>query len=141
MLKKTLFVFIICIMTMMLIYSKDNTTMKLNDREVKEITKACLDYVEGYFESSKDRIENGVHQKLVKRDAKMNEMTRDQLVQYAVSKKRDKPKNGIIVTVFDISGNIAIARIDSEFVDYAQLLRIDGKWQVINVLWDYFQKK
>ena len=125
---------------MILVYLKGNNDMKLNDNTVKEIKKACLDYVEGFYESNKNRIENGVHKKLVKRDSKLNEMTRDKLINVAVGNKRNKPKTGIKVTVFDISGNIAITKIISEFVDYAELVKIDGKWQVINVLWDYKKK-
>lgn len=32
-------------------------------------------------------------------------------------------------------GDIAMARIASCFVDYVQLARLDGRWQVVNVLW------
>jgi hypothetical protein len=108
-----------------------------NQSEVDAVKKACLDYVEGFYESSANRIKNGVHPSLVKRDAKLKSMTRDELVSIATSNKWTKPAGGITVEVYDISGNMASVRIISEYVDYAHLLKENGKWQVVNVLWDF----
>jgi hypothetical protein len=60
-------------------------------------------------------------------------MSRAKLIEAATSKQRVKPE--ITVEVFDICGNIAIAKITSGFVDYAELAKINNNWQVVNVLW------
>jgi len=109
----------------------------LNPSEVNAVKKACLDYVEGFYESDANRMKNGIHPLLVKRDAKLNQMTRDELVSIATGKTWSKPDGGISVDVYDISGNIAAARIISEYVDYVHLLKVNGKWQIVNVLWDF----
>jgi pyruvate/oxaloacetate carboxyltransferase len=108
-----------------------------NSEDYKLIKQACLDYVEGYYESNAARIEKGVHPDLVKRTIRNEaiiEMPRTKLIEAAVGKTRVKPKK-ITVEIYDIMGNIALAKITSGFVDYAQVGKVNGKWQVINVLW------
>ena len=40
------------------------------------------------------------------------------------------------VTILDVFGQAACARVDSpEYVDYLHLAKSDGRWQIINVLW------
>ena len=39
--------------------------------------------------------------------------------------------------IYDIFGNAAVARLTmSGWIDYLQLGRIDGKWVIVNVLWE-----
>ncbi len=114
---------------------------KFNPDEVKAVKQACLDYVEGYFDSDGNRIAQGVHPSLVKRTIKGNtilEMTREQLIGVAVAKKRAKPP--ITVEVYDIYNGLAVAKITSGFVDYVQVAKFEDKWQVVNVLWGNFVK-
>jgi hypothetical protein len=41
------------------------------------------------------------------------------------------------VTVFDVDGDIATARVISrDFVDYLHLVRWNGRWVILSVLWD-----
>lgn len=106
------------------------------EQETKLITAACMDYVEGFYESNGDRIAKGVHPDLVKRfinNGKISEMSREALIKAAVSQKWQMAK--ITVDVYDINGNIALAKVTSDYVDYVQLAKFDGQWQVVNVLW------
>ena len=42
----------------------------------------------------------------------------------------------IEIEVYDIKGDIATAgAMSAMFYDYLQLARIDGRWQIVNVLW------
>lgn len=110
----------------------------LNKQEVFSVTQACLDYIEGFFDSDRERIERAVHEDLVKREAKENSFettTRKVLIKRALSKKRIKPQ--MKVHVYDINKNIASACIESQYVDYIQLVKIDGAWKVVNVLWNH----
>jgi hypothetical protein len=113
-----------------------NSNQTFNQDDLKAVKQACLDYVEGYYESNGERVAKGVHADLVKRSIKNDtiiEMSRAKLIEAATSKQRTKPE--ITVEVFDIYGNIAIAKITSGFVDYAELAKINNNWQVVNVLW------
>jgi hypothetical protein len=41
------------------------------------------------------------------------------------------------VTILDIFGNAASAKAGmAEWIDYMQLARIDGRWVIVNVLWE-----
>jgi len=70
----------------------------------------------------------------------IQEMTRYQVVAATVKDvKRIKPD--ITVKIFDIYQGITTASIRSNYVDYCQLAKIDGKWQIINILCDRLPKK
>ena len=130
---------ILCSITVMSYsYSKIQSSRKSQSNQLETVKAACLDYVEGWFDSNTELVSNSVHPDLVKRIPKDNvlkEMTRDELIESARRKKKDKPK--IVVEVYDVFKDIALAKVTSAFVDYVQLAKIDGKWQVVNVLWQY----
>jgi hypothetical protein len=112
--------------------------------DYQAVQQACLDYVGGYFDGSAEKIKNGVHPDLVKRkvtsDSTLQNVTREQLITAAVAKKRDKPE--MTVTVFDIDVNTAVAKVTNpQFFDYCELAKINGKWQVVNVLWANYPMK
>jgi len=113
--------------------------------DVGAIEKACLDYVDGFYEGSRERIERGVHPSLQKVTVRalpwgreLQTIDRESLVEYAsLENTRKTPQERQLdVVVLAVHGNAAIARIDSaDFVDHAQLVEINGTWRVINVLW------
>lgn len=111
--------------------------LKLKNRHA--IKKACLNYVEGFYESNGKRIAKGVNEKLVKRiigeDKKIHTMDRATLIKNAESKTYAKP--AISVEIYDIYKNIATVKITSDFIDYVQVGKVNDTWQVINVLWTF----
>ncbi len=103
--------------------------------DIEAIKAACLDYVEGYYDADAARIERGVYKDLVKRKpmrTSVTTMDRKILINLA-SSKREKPE--IIVEVLDVYQNVATAKVISEFMDYCQLAKLSGQWQIVNVLW------
>jgi hypothetical protein len=41
------------------------------------------------------------------------------------------------VTVLDVFSNAAIAKVVmADWIDYLQLVRVDGRWVIVNVLWE-----
>lgn len=141
---KCIFIFILTAVCLTGITAKEFTKNKFDPEDVKGITKACMDYIEGFYEHSKERVETGMNPALVKRiivnGNQIQEMTRDQVVAATVKDvKRTKPD--ITVKIFDIYQGIAAAKISSSYIDYCQLAKIDGKWQIINILWDRLPKK
>ena len=41
------------------------------------------------------------------------------------------------VTVLDVFGNAAIAKVVmADWIDYLQLVRVEGRWLIVNVLWE-----
>jgi putative lumazine-binding protein len=41
------------------------------------------------------------------------------------------------VRILDVFGNAAVAKVVmADWIDYLQLVRADGRWQIVNVLWE-----
>ena len=54
---------------------------------------------------------------------------------YGKSTAKDKQQKD--VRILDIFGNAASARATmAEWIDYMQLAKVDGRWVIVNVLWE-----
>ena len=116
--------------------------------EQEAVRQAVLDYVEGVYEVAPTRIERSIHPDLAKRGffIKKGEtaysphiMTFAQLVELSKNYNKDghvpkdAPKD---VVVYDISDQTASAKLTAVWgIDYMHLAKYDGKWKIINVLW------
>jgi len=112
------------------------------------IKQTALDYIEGWYEGNAERMERALHPELAKRIVRtddrgrynLGQMGAMTLVQYTRAgggKNTPKDKQQKDVTVLDIFGNAASAKvIASEWVDYLQLAKWNGRWVIVNVLWE-----
>ena len=112
------------------------------------IKQTALDYIEGWYEGNAERMERALHPELAKRIVRtddrgrynLGQMGAMTLVQYTRAgggKNTPKDKQQKHVTVLDIFGNAASAKvIASEWVDYLQLAKWNGRWVIVNVLWE-----
>lgn len=126
--------------------TRQASTQSLPDAEL--IKQAALDYIEGYYEGDAVRMERALHPELAKRivrtDAQgrsnlgqMSAMTLVQITRSGDGKTIPKEKQQKDVTVLDIFGNAASAKIiASDWVDYLQLAKWRGRWVIVNVLWE-----
>ena len=119
-----------------------------SNAEKEAVKQAVLDYVEGIYEVDHTRIERSVHPELVKRGfyAKKGQttytgtpMTFAQLVELAKTYNKsgtipkDAPKE---VVIYDVLDQTATAKLTAVWgVDYMHLAKYDGKWKIINILW------
>lgn len=102
------------------------------------ITKACLDYFEGYCESNADRIKKGTHTQFTKRLVEGNIFTEMNLDQYiALSQRRLRPKPPVKIIIHDVYRTVATATIESSAIELALLAKINGEWKVSDIVWDY----
>jgi len=119
-----------------------------SDVEREAVRQAVLDYVEGIYDLAPERIERSVHPELAKRGFYMKKgektyssipMTFAELVNLARTYNKDGkiPKNARKeIVVFDVLDQIASAKLSAFWgVDYFQLAKYDGKWKIVNVLW------
>jgi len=112
------------------------------------IRQAALDYIEGYYEGDGTRMERALHPELAKRIVRTNDQGRSQLGQMSAmslvlgtragggkdTPVTDRRKE---VTIFDIYQSAASAKIDaSGWVDYLHLAKWNGRWVIVNVLWE-----
>jgi putative lumazine-binding protein len=125
------------------------------DADREAVRQAALDYVEGIYNVDPSRIERSVHPKLAKLgfyrppadDAYRPgvTMTFERLVEIAKNYNKegklpkDAPKE---VTILDVLDQTASVKLVAEWgVDYMHLAKFDGKWMIVNVLWQSPPKK
>lgn len=113
------------------------------------IRAAALDYVEGWYEGDAARMERCLHPELAKRivttdpesgRSRLDQMGALRLVQYAdkgYGTRTPESKRIKNVQILDIYNNIASVRVEMVgWIDYMHLGKSDGKWVIINVLWE-----
>ena len=116
------------------------------DPERAAIQQAVLDYAEGYYDHAPARMERAVSPLLSKRAlmarpggaAFLLQMNSEMLIE---ATRGAAPRPGaadrhLVVEVLDVEGDVASARVFSvQFNDYVHLVKRDGRWTLLNVLW------
>jgi Putative lumazine-binding len=117
--------------------------------EAAAIRATALDYAEGWYAGDGDRMGRALHPELVKRILVSDTATGRSFVQtmgasalvngtrHGYGKDTPVDRQQKDVTVLDVFGNAAIAKVVmADWVDYLQLVRVDGRWLIVNVLWE-----
>lgn len=119
------------------------TTVAASDVE-QAIVATALDYYEGWFDGEPARVERALHPELVKRgfedDGRTIEtLSARQMIDWTAAgagRRRDPGDRQIRVHVDHVHGSIATATVTSAvYVDYLQLVNVDGAWKILNALW------
>jgi hypothetical protein len=113
------------------------------------IRATALDYIEGWYEGDAVRMERALHSELVKRivntarttgRSALENMDARQLVdavRRGGGKKTAAARRRTDVRILDIFGNTASVRVDAAtWVDYLHIARSNGRWVIVNVLWE-----
>lgn len=126
-----------------------SVAVKAQTNEDKEaVRQAALDYIESIYEVNPAKVERSVHPDLAKHGffIKKGEtvysphiMTYAQLVELA----KNYNKNGAVpkdapkeVVIFEVSDQTASAKVTASWgIDYLHLAKYEGKWKIINILW------
>lgn len=111
------------------------------------IERAALNYLEGFYEGSTEKIRESVHPDAHKFGFSMKDgayrrvpMSFDGMLKYAENVKekgnypdKDAPKR---VEILDVLDQTAVAKVYAWWgSDYMTLARYDGKWMIVQVLW------
>jgi hypothetical protein len=135
---------IIVILTIFILFNINSIAQEnLNETLVKQ---AVLDYIEALYEVDSSKIIQSVRPDLAKRGFQRNEsgytehpLTYEELVELAKTFNKDgkipddAPKE---VTIFEILDQTASAKAEAWWgIDFLHLAKYDGKWMVVNVLW------
>ncbi len=124
------------------------------DDDRAAVKQAAMDYIESVYNVNPGQVERSVHPELVKRgffarqgEAKYsaNAMTYAELVELAKTYNtkgripKDAPKD---VVVFDVVDQTASVKVTAAWgIDYMHLAKYEGKWKIINILWQSPPKK
>ncbi len=124
-----------------------------SDADRDAIKQAALDYAESYYEGNPEKMERALHPDLAKRIANkdqrgnsrvdhMSAMTLVQIIRRGSGKSVPKEENIKEVIILDALENSASVKlIMRDWVDYMHLGKVNGKWVIINVLWEMKAKK
>jgi hypothetical protein len=118
-----------------------------SDADKAAITATALDYIEGWYAGDAERMERALHPDLAKRivmtkdgRSMLQQMSAMGLVQgtrKGFGKNTPKEKQQKDVTILDIFENAAsIKVVASDWIDYLHVARFNGKWVIVNVLWE-----
>lgn len=112
------------------------------------IRQAAADYIEGWYSGNADRMARALHPELVKRvrlaDTTGNVWVGDMGASDLVRRTRNgggtrTPAAEVRtdIRILDIFQDAASARIDAGgWIDYLHLIRWQGRWVILNVLWE-----
>ena len=112
------------------------------------IRAAAMDYIEGWYAGDGDRMARALHPELAKRIMNsdsagrswIGEMGATQLVRgtrAGFGRETPAERRRTDYRLLDIFQNAASARIDAGgWIDYLHLVKWQGRWVIINVLWE-----
>ena len=113
------------------------------------IKATALDYIEGWYEGNAERMERALHPELAKRivekkrgsdEVVLDNMDAKRLIAATAKgggKNTPPEKQQKDVTILDVFENAASVKVvASSWVDYMQMAKWNGRWVIINVLWE-----
>jgi hypothetical protein len=117
------------------------------DADIKAIHEAVEDYYGGWYEANPERMERCLHPDLAKRAIKLDENGKEYLRHLTKNIMVNATKDGggsdvpaikktWTITILDSYEEIATVKVVAgEYMEYIHLVRQEGQWQVLNVLW------
>ena len=120
-------------------------------RDSLEIKQVALDYIESQHNVDPDQFARAAHPRMVKRTFWKNKQTGTEYLRetftdamvllaetYNVNGDRfpENPKKEVII--LDIYEKVASVKlIADDWIDYMHIVKLNGKWQLVNVLWQF----
>lgn len=128
-----------------------NTIWGQTKQDSLEIRQAALDYIESQHKPNPQQMERALHPRMIKRTFwkdkatgkdYLRETSTESMILLAESynKNGDKfpssPKKE--VKLLDVSIRTASVKlIADEWIDYMHIVKLNGTWKVVNVLWQF----
>lgn len=116
-----------------------------------EIRQVALDYIESQHKPNPKQMDSALHPRMVKRTFwkdkatgkdYVRETTTESMILLAESYNKNGDKFPLLpkkdVLLLDVSERTASVKlIADEWADYMHIVKLNGKWKIINVLWQY----
>lgn len=117
-------------------------------QDTEALRAAAMDYAEGWYTGDADRMTRALHPEFIKRtltrDPASGETTTRRATMFADMVEWTRAGEGKAfsgepiyeIEILDVFRDIAAVRcLSAEYVDHLHLARFDGRWKVVNVLW------
>src|SRR5882672_12246498 len=146
---KTKFCFALTIM----LFSFVSLARAQSPADATAIKQTALDYIEGWYEGNAERMERALHPELAKRIVRTNQEGNSRLDQMSAmslvlgtrrggGKNTPAEKQQKDVTILDVYENAASVKVvASDWIDYLHMAKFNGKWVIVNVLWELKPRK
>ena len=118
------------------------------DADREAIKRTAINYAEGWYEGNAEKMESSLHPDLAKRIVRTNDngqsglgnmsaLTLVQATRGGSGKQTPKEEQQKDVTILDALGGAATVKLEMrDWVDYMHIGKFNGKWVIINVLWE-----
>lgn len=119
----------------------------------EEITRTVLNYAEGWYEGDAAKMESALLPELTKRRiepagqgrnrvGELSSLGLVQMTRTGYGKNTPKAEQIKDVKILDVFGDTATVRLEMrDWVDYMHVAKYNGKWVIVNVLWDLKPRK
>ncbi|WP_025743336.1 nuclear transport factor 2 family protein [Aquimarina pacifica] len=120
-----------------------------------QITQVALDYIESQHNVKPQQFERAAHPRMIKRTFWTNKKTGKEylretftdamiLLAETYNQNKDKfpenPKKEVII--LDVYDKVASVKLVADnWIDYMHIVKLNGKWQLVNVLWQFNDSK
>ena len=123
------------------------TSFAQNAKDRAGAERAALDYLEGFYEGSTEKLSRSVHPEVLKFGFYMEDgeyhrapMSFDEMLGYAtrVKEREDFPDANAPkrVELLDVLDQTAVAKVYAWWgTDYLTMAKYDGEWKIVQVLW------
>jgi len=141
-------VLVLCIM-LTASFCEASAQTPVSPADAAAIKQTALDYIEGWYEGNAERMERALSPELAKRIVRtnpqngfsrldqMSAMTLVQGTRAGGGTKTPKERQQKDVTILDVFQNAACVKvIASDWVDYLHVAKFNGRWVIVNVLWE-----
>lgn len=124
-------------------------------QDTLDIKQVALDYIESQHDVKPEQFERAAHPRMVKRTFWTNKKTgkeylretfTDAMILLAETYNQDgdkfpeNPKKEVII--LDVYDKVASVKlIADDWIDYMHIVKLNGKWQLVNVLWQFNDSK
>jgi hypothetical protein len=141
--------FLLCIAFSLSILSVNGQNSPDPKADTAKIIETALNYGDGYYSGDAARMESAIHPDLNKVCPVMMPQTGKTFLIYSTwsglieaSRAKagflDETKRKTAVKVLCINNNVACAKLtSSQFNDYLAMVKADGQWKIVNVLWTF----
>lgn len=142
----------ILVCALLLVLAVPVAAQTASEEDLAGIKQAALDYAQSWYTGDAERMEKALSPDLAKRivrtrdnRSKIDQMGALALVQgvrAGYGTKTPKEQQQADVTVLDVFGNAASVKcVMSGWIDYMHIGKVDGRWVIINVLWEMKPEK
>jgi hypothetical protein len=120
--------------------------MKGRESDESAIRDVARGYLESWLDGDAERMREALHPMLAKRGldyaansvpTAVHHLETNNMIESAARGPRRQFGRTCEITILDLADNVASVKVVSEpFIDYLHLVKLDGRWSILNALYE-----